>query len=787
MGFVAEDLRSAIRTLRRWPALSITAVAILAIGIGANTAVYSLAEQVLNRPSPFREPERLVLLTEKRGQVYTTPASETWLAWRDHARTVEGTVAWGGAYGNLRTAADRVIEAKGCFARPGFFRFLGVEPFLGRGLASEDGESSAPAIVLSHRLWRELYGGDQGVLGQWLELDGEPYEVVGVLPRGFQLPLEPQARFWLSNAPRGQEHLVTAVLGRLAAGATHDDATRELSALAGEIVEGLEATVGPFEPLSLRVRPLVAVAWLSGAVLLIVCATIASLLLARGEVRAGELAMRSVLGAGWRPLVTQALAESLLLAGLGGGMGLLLALWISEPVLALIPPIHGDLDLEVGRLDRGHLLFTGLVSLAVGIVCGLVPAWHAASRDPGSIVVPATLTGTSKGSARWRQGLVVLTVAVSFTLLLGTVLVAHQVSSWAWIDRGFEPEGLWSLTVELPKTRYVDWQSRAELHDQILDQLTDRRLPRGESVALGGGLSRQMGSHAVTEIEPECQPTGSGEELVTMTAAAPRFFEVVGLNLRKGRGFHVTDRTAAIPPVVVNSALAERFWPDADPIGRRIGFGGLGCLEIVGVVDGWVKPGTHPDREAIFVPHWVPVPSSLAFLVRGESGPPETLALLRQRTEILEPEAKFTTLAVPHLIADPEWFETLRYFAMLGLFVLIAILLTTIGLYSIVTHGVRRRQSEIGVRITLGAQRWQILRTEILAGLRPVALGVVVGLLATAALSRIVDSWVYGSNLWQPVYVAIATFLLFTVCTVAAWIPARQATRVDPVVVLRRE
>ena len=784
MTILVEDLKSAVRTSRRWPTLSITAVVILAIGIGANTAVYSLAEQVLSRPSPFREPERLVSLSEKRGLLESMPGEATFFSWRDHARTLEGLHSWGAYVMTLRTA-EQETKVQGGHVRPGFFQFLGVEPFLGRGLASENGEpGSSHVVVLTHSLWRELYGGDRAALGQWLDINEEPYEVVGILPPGIEFTI---AHFWIPFDAPQHRAAPLGVVGRLAPGATREAAKQELSTLAREVDDGLEATVAPFAETPYRFRQLFGLGWLSGAVLLIVCGTVASLLLARSELRSEELAIRSAIGAGRLRLTTQLLVESLFLAVLGGGLGLLFALWMSDAILSVMTALGGEWDLDAGSLNTHHLAFNFIIALGAGVLCGLIPSKHASSPDLGSTLVQASVTGSTQSRNRWRQVLVTTKVMVSFTLLMWIVLMVQQTNARHWRDPGFEPEGLWSLEIELPEDRYPDGKSRAAFHDQVLESINV--LSEGDEVTLGGGLTSRPVPMTHSRIEPECQPFEEVEEGIAMTAVGPGYFDVLRQPLRQGRAFLESDRFAPQPPIVINTSLADRFWPNTNPVGRQISFSKMeDCFRIVGVVQDASTTWTHPPGLiGAYLPHWRPSFSRLTLIARSNGSDPALLRILRRRVSTLEPDAQVTTHSAPRLLESPHLADRLRFLAMTGLFVLVAVLLTTAGIYSIVTYSVSRRRAEIGVRMTLGAHRGQILRSAVLGALRPVAIGIALGVLSSLAVGKAIEATIYLVDFWHPAYLTTTAVLLLALCTVAAWIPARQATRFDPVVVLRRE
>ena len=798
-----RDLVLAVRMLRRRPAFTGLAVTVLALAIGANTAIFSVVEGVLLRAPAFEDPGRLVFVWEARpaqNQIRNVVASYNYARWRERATSFIGIAAFTHSRVNLTGGGDPE-QLDAARATGNLFAVLGVRPFLGRALADEDSRpQAAPVVVLSEGFWRRRFAADPGIVGRSLVLDGRPTTVVGVMPQSFQLPAGKAA--WLPltldqelrDSWRGRWLTVVARLGpettlaqaRDEMARLHEDLARELPAYN----TGWTTNVFSLPADLVRdVRPALTV--LMGAVsllLLVACANVANLLLARALSREREVAIRSALGASPGRLVRQLLAESLLLGVLGGVAGLLLGAWLLQGLLALLPA-EVRLVAHVG-LNPAVLAFTAAVSLASAILFGLVPALQQARPS----LVPALkeggqTRGASHARRRLKAALVVSEIALALVLTAGTGLLLRSFWRLANVDPGFRPQGVLTVPVGLPDRTYPTAERQAAFIREAVARAS--RLPGVEAAAamsatpLGGGGSATRFRVLDRPVPPRGEEPSTNVRIVT-----PGLFRTLAIPLLAGRDFDERDVAGRPAVVVVSRGLAREFWPDKNPLGQRVSLSWDGWTEaeVVGVV-GNVRFNTL-DRDMPRVMYWPQAQLANAFmaLLVRTSGPPLSLVpAMRQELAALDrdlPPGRFRTLDE---VAAGSLDQPRFLLRLLAAFALVALALAAVGVYGVMSYTVGERIPEVGVRLAIGASPGDIVRLILGEGLALGAAGIAIGLVLTAAGAGALGTLLYEVPPRDPVSLAAVAALLLLATLAAAWLPARRAARTDPLKALRAE
>ncbi|HEX5707633.1 MAG TPA: ABC transporter permease [Pyrinomonadaceae bacterium] len=817
MGTLSQDLRYALRGLWKSPSFALVSVIVLALGIGANTAIFSVVNAVVLRPLPYKDPETLVAVWETMpGNDERSVAPGNFADWRIESRAFEQLAAYSSAALNLTSDGDPE-RLSGAAVTPNFFDTLGVAPALGRALTPEDGAREEAVVVLGHGLWQRRFGADARAVGRTLTLDGKPYEVVGVMPQGFAFP--ERAELWVAGqrgsavppslsaqfpesdlAASRDIHIYSAV-GRLRAGVTSDEARAELSAVMGRLAdehpdtnEGLGANVVPLHrQLVGDVRATLYI--LLGAValvLLIACTNVANLLLARATRRERELAIRIALGAGRARLVRQMLTESLLLSLAGGALGLLVALWGIDLFVSLSP---GDIPRlgEVG-LDARLLGFTLVVSLATGVGFGLLPALQATRLDPQIALREGGAKATEgRRRRRARNLLVVSEIALAQLLLVGAGLLMLSFLRLQAVNPGFDAENVLTARVALPPAKYGDTAKKVAFYDAVLERL--RALPGVRSAGLVMNLplgGSRMNRGFVVEGRPEAR----ADENVTVDyqVVSRDYFETMRIPVRSGRGFTDADTPESPRAALVSESMARKYFPGEDPVGKRIAFGDAKRAEswrtIVGVVgdvrhasmDAQPFPGAYTlygqDKES-----W----SRVAFVVRTEADPKGLAAAVRREILAVDPQQPVSNIQTMEETLSASIKRPRFVTALLGVLASVALALAVVGIYGLMSYTVTERTHEIGVRMALGAQTRDVLRLIVGEGLWLTVAGVGCGLVGALILTRLMSKLLYGVSATDAATFAAVSLVLATVALVACFIPARRATKVDPMVALRYE
>jgi len=814
MATLIQDLRYGLRMLARSPGFTAVAVLTLALGIGANTAIFSVVNAVMLRPLPFHDPDRLVRVVSfrLRDGIDDNSSYPDFLDWRAQNHVFERM----GVYetsGFALTGGGQAVHLSGATVSADMFSLLGVKPFLGRTpLPGEDkpgAVNGSDPVMLSHRFWRERFGADPKIVGQTIQLDYKTATIVGVMPDGFQFPLQGgRIDLWTTiardsedgeksmAAQRGAHYL--DVIARLKPTVTIAQAQAEMStivsALNKQYPENAPRGAGIVPELSYMVRDvrpaLLALLGAVGCVLLIACANVANLLLARATSRQREMAIRAALGAGKGRMVRQVLTESLVLALAGGALGALLSLWVIDLLLRLIPADNPRLA-EI-HLDSQVLLFTIGLSLLTGLLFGMAPALQV-SRSMLSESLKEGGRGATEGVHRHRArgALVVAEVAVAAMLLVGAGLLLKSFARLERVDPGFESHRVVAFAVQLPGSRYSTART-LDVFQQILARLNHLPGVRSASALFPLPLN---GGEVETMFGIEERPVAEAERPRTVyTWVEPGLFRTLGIPLLQGRDFTPRDDLNATPVVIINQALAERYFPHVNPVGKRIKAGiGNGykqppMREIIGVVGDVKLHGLQAEvTPAVYVSVAQSPFDGMNFVVRTEVDPASVITAARNEVAAVDKDLPVfdvktldqyvsESVAAPHLIS-----------LLLGIFAGLALALAAVGLYGVIAYSVVQRTHEFGVRMALGAEREDVLKMVLRQGLVLTLAGVGIGLLGALALTRFLASLLFGVRPNDPATFAGVLLVMTAVALLASYTPARRATKVDPMVALRYE
>jgi putative ABC transport system permease protein len=808
MGTLIQDVRYGLRGLRHNFAFTVVAVCSLALGIGANTAIFSLVNAVLLKPLPFRDAERLVLVWEEQpkiGAVRDNVPPATYVDWKNqnHVFDEVGALTWQ-SYNLTGEGEPEKVATYGVTAN--IFPMLGVEPALGRNfLADEDKPGGARVVILSHGLWQRRYGGEQSIIGRDILLNGEKHTVVGVMPAGFQF-LQSYIGMWVPAAlsqeelTRRNENTLT-VLARLKSGVTPAQAQADIGAITARIAhdfpddaDGVESSVVPLrDQLSGSARrPLLLLLSAVGFVLLIACANVANLLLARAARRRKEIAVRAALGAGrWR-IVRQLLTESVLLSVLGGICGLLLAAWGFEFLKKLIPDA---LSLSTNlKLSLPVLGYAMAISLITGIVFGLAPALQVSRTDLNDALKQGGGRGSLNASGRLRGALVMAEAALALVLLVGAGLMIQTIFHLRAQYAPFQPQQLLTVRTVLPQNKYSTLPKRAAFYDQVLERV--QQIPGVVSAGYTTSVPLQWkGGANGFMLEGPPPPPGVVTNAIHRQVSA-NYLQTVGFKLREGRYFDEHDNQQSMPVVIINERMARQFWNDESPLGKRINFGGAKETDpwrtIVGVVADVREMGMDaPIKAEMYIPYrqiaTFPFYKPRDLVIRTEGDPVSIVPAVRREVHAVDPDQPLSNIATMDEQLSEETGSRGLAMTLLSSFAGLALLLATIGIYGVLAYFVTQHVPEIGVRLALGAQPRDILALVLKKGMSLVLGGVAIGLLASFALTRLMSGLLFGIGANDPLTFAGVALLLVVVALVACLVPARRATKVDPMIALRYE
>jgi putative ABC transport system permease protein len=804
MGDLWQDFSYGLRMLRKSPSFTSIAVLTLALAIGANTAIFSVVNAVLLNPLPFSEPDRLVtfwLSAPQKGLPVVELPQALFVYFRDRNRTFEKTAIFGSAGFNLTGAGD-AERLNGTNVTFDFFNILGQQPLHGRAfLPHEDTPGKNLVAILSYALWQRRFGGDPGIVGKSLNLNSIPTVVVGIMPPGFDFPNKSELWIPMGLNPQVMNCWCYPGIGRLRPGLTPADAQREIAALADDFGRERDpnaqgGSIGVAETLLRTVvgqvrGPLVVLLCAVGLVLLIACANIANLLLARANSRSREIAVRCCLGASALRIVRQLLVESFLLALAGAGGGLLLAYWclkgLKRLALADVPRI------EQVRLDPTVLIFTLAVALLTGLLLGLAPALRGARINLQGYLKEGVRSTPSLFTRRWNHAFVITQFALSLVLLIGTALLLQSFQRLLSVNPGFRPGNILTARLSLPSRKYTDQSQVRHFYRQLLERVGS--LPGVRSAGLSQNVPFNPGNWQ-DEFIVQGQEPGSGEPILVVStrSATPGFFETMGIPLLSGRPFQDTDDESAPLVAIVDEKLARKYWPGGDAIGRRIRRGNLSnsvnnpWLTIVGVVAS-VKH-TRLDEDSSFYlyrPHAQQVPWMAYLVVRSTDDPQALTNAVRSQVSALDPEVPlFAIDTMQEAVARSLNTRRLTSVLLAGL-AATASLLAVLGIYGVMSLSVSSRTSEIGIRMALGARQSSVLQLVVKQGMKLAIIGVTIGLAVAHSLTGLMKSLLFGVSPTDPATFAVIALLFIGVALLACFIPARRATTVDPMVALRYE
>jgi putative ABC transport system permease protein len=808
MEIVVHDLRYALRVLARNPGFTAIAILTLALGIGANTAIFSVVNAVLLRPLEFRDPARLVIVAEKSSFPVISTSYQNWLDWSDQSHSFESMEGTRGATLTL-TGAGEPERLNARMVTAGLFSLLGVNTIAGRTFtADEDRAGGTPVVLLSYGLWQRRFGGTQEILGKPINLDSQPYTVVGVLPPGFQV-LQPADVFvpfmpWAKTLPDDRNwHPGIIALARLKPGIAREQARTEMVAITKRLEQqyptyntGTSADiVGLQEQMVKNVRP--ALILLLGAVsfvLLIACVNVANLLLARSASRGREVAIRTSMGASRSRIVRQLLTESVLVSLAGGVLGLLMASAALGPLLKISA---GSVPAAFSvTLDRSVLMFTVALSVLTGLVFGLVPALRTAKFDLRESLNEGSRGSTAgPGQHRLRAALVATEIALAMLLLVGSGLLLRSFSRLQEVPPGFQADHLLVADIPLSQNAYAKPEQRFEFFDRLVDR--SKALPGVRSAAAASFLP-VSGGGGIIHFNIYGRPPKTPHEFIAAgyRTVTPDYFETLGAPLLQGRLFTPADTDKSPAVVVINATMARTFFPGESPLGKRMQLGALPdkdvpWMEVVGVVGDLLQGLDLAPAAEMYLPYrqadaLLPV-FQMSVVLRTAADPLTQTAALRSALAEIDPNQPLVKVRsmeenMSASVAQPR-FRTW----LIGIFAGLALLLAAIGVYGVMSYTVTQRTSEIGIRITLGAQSTDVFRSIVGEGARIALLGVAVGLIAALALTRLLRTFLYGISASDPATFLAVAVLLTLISVAACYFPARRATRVDPIVALRYE
>ncbi len=804
-----QDIRYAVRILAKRPGFTLVAVLALALGIGANSAIFSVFNTVLLRPLPYREPDRLVLIWTR----FLPDLPQNWVSgpevidFRERNSSLEDLAALAWPNFNL-TGVGEPEQLQGGAVTANLFPLLGVAPQYGRVFRPEEDQPGAGRVViLSHGLWQRRFGGDPQMVGKTISLNGAANTVVGVMPPDFGI-LPPDAQspmqvdlwtpFALDFKQQSRGSHFIRVIARLKPGVTLEQARADMDAVAEQMDKafyndfGFGVTVAPLHGHVVRnVRPaLLVLLGAVGFVLLIACANVANLLLANAVAREKEIAVRAALGAGrWR-ILRQLMIESVALGLFSGLVGLLLAFFGLKALVALAPDNLPRVD-EIA-IDWRVLGFTLGVSLLTGLIFGLAPAWQASKLDfHDALKEGGRGGGGGSRGRRLRSALVVAEVALSLVLLTGAGLMARSFLRLQVVDPGFNPDNVLTMRLQLPQSRYSQPEQIVGFYQSLIERV--KSLPGVENAGVISNLpmSGAYSSGTITVETPQASQQNASFE-ADWRRVSPDYHRTMNVALLRGRYFSEQDKADGPLAVIVDESFAKRFWPDGDPIGQRVKRGGAQSTQpwftIVGVVRHVKDYGLNEEgRERVYFPI-AQFPSNAVYLAARTKGDPLAMAAAtRGAVWSLDPNQPVSRIRamdeyVYSSAAQPR-FNTL----LLTIFATVALILAAVGVYGVMNYSVTQRTHEIGIRMALGGERKHIVRLVVGEGLALVGAGVVLGVTGALAVTRLMSGLLFGVSATDPVTFATIALLLIAVAILACYIPARRATKVDPMIALRYE
>jgi predicted permease len=802
-----QDLRYGFRTLIKKPGFVLVAVVTLALGIGGSTAIFSVVNAALIKGLPYRSSDQLYHLWERTPQKEFNKREFSYPDYQDYQQNsvFDGLAAYSGA-GAILSGSGEPESVPAVRASANFFNVLGVDPIVGRTFQPDEDKPGGPKVtILTYGLWQRRFGGDASIVGRAITINGESYTVIGVLPASFQFALRP-ADLWLPYQPTPNQLSRrfmhgTNLIGRLKSGVTADQAQSELSVIAGRIEQqfkeshaGTVATLVPLqEEVVGTVRPILMVLLAAvGFVLLIACANVASLLLTRSLARAKEVAIRSALGASrWR-VIRQLLTESVVLSVIGGAAGLLIAYWGTPSLVTALPQsqLNAMPFLKSLHIDARILAFSFVLSLLTGIFFGLAPALQSSRLDLNETLKEGGRNSSAGAGHRLRSALVVSEIALAVVLLIGAGLMMKSLYRLLQTNVGFNTENLLTMTVILPATKYTENSQSINFNDQLRERVQSLAGVSGAGTVnilpLNGGNTTRF------NIEGDPVPPPGQEVEANIRTVSDNYFQTLGIPLLAGRNFDASDKPNGQGVVIIGKSVADRMFAGRDPIGRKIKYSAIdapGDL-IVGVVGDVKITGLDQAIKPVLYYPFRQNGSIFSNLVLRTNSDTTTLAnMVRNEIRSIEPEAAILNINTMNEVIAQTPASFMRRFPALviSIFAGIALLLASIGIYGVVSYSVSQQTHFIGVRMALGASPVDIQKMVMKQGLWLALLGVGIGVAASVGVMRLLNDLLFGVTTTDATTFAVVTGTLFVVALLACYLPARRATKVDPLVALRYE
>jgi len=805
MQALLRDIDFGARVLCKNPAFTVAAILTLALGIGANTAIFTVTNALLLRPFPYRDPERLVIVGAKDQNKDFGGTLLRYELLRDRNQSFDGVAAFTTDNFNL-TGREEPLQVPIARVSANFFSLLGVQPRLGRSFTEDEGRPEGkPVVLLSDAIWRSRFNGDPNIVGQTVTLDTTPHTIVGVLPPNVQFPFVGEADIW---TPRYFEYTLMSTqrlrmgvgylgyLARMRPGTTSASAEAELAVLNRQYREenpnapdadpNVVMTADPLRDMVVaNVRSKVLI--LTGAVavaLLIACANVTSLLLSRGLTRRREIAVRTALGASRRSVVQQLLTESMLIAGVAGVLGIGLS-WIATRALVQWGGEQLPQGIPVG-IDLRVLLFTVGISLLTGVIFGTLPALQLARTD-----LQSTLRDEGRGSSaghgrvRMKSVLVVGQVALSLLLLIGAGLLLRSFGKLLQVDPGFEAHNVLAMNVSLPTVKYAKPEQQIAFFDELLRRV--RAMPGVRDAAISAAMPLTW--KRITPVLPEGQPNVplAQRPFLDIEAISPQWFQTMRVPLRGGRAFTDADNAQSPKVVIVNETFARRFWPNQNPVGKHVVVGRWpDAAEVIGVAADVKNKGLAQDTQAQLYLAFPQLPwGNMNLLVRTSVPPLSITSAVRAQISAVDPDQPVTGIQTVDELMDSSRAQPRFTMMLLSFFSATALALAVIGIYGMLAYFVAERRVELGIRLALGAERADIVRMVLRQGMVLVLSGIVIGLVASLAMSKLMSSLLYDVSVHDARTFALMPALFLGIALLASYLPARRATKVDPVEALR--
>jgi putative ABC transport system permease protein len=793
MDTLRQDIRFALRSLAKSPLLTAAAIASLGLGIGANASIFSAIDVFMIRPLAFERANELVAVwttSPERGWTRASSSIPDYLDWRAESRALE-LAAYTSAGFNL-AGADRVERLRGMRVSSNFFDVLRRRPVLGRGFRPEEERADGPRVaVLGDATWRNAFGAAPDIIGRVVRLDGEPYEIVGVMPRRVGFGGEPE--IWVPFRFAGDEPRTSrsaAVLGRIRPGHDLNRARSELGMLQqriGQVHTGSAGTGVNVVPLrqdwfneGFRQGSLIS-GFAVFFVLLIACANVANLLLARAATREREVALRTVIGAGRGRIVRQLLTESVGLALAGGALGLALSVIGIRGIRGLFPP--GMIGIEDITLNARVVGFAVTLSLLSGLIFGLAPALRNAGVDLKTILTDAGRGTTGARGGRMRSALVVAEISLAMVLLVSSTLLVQAFVKIRTADLGFRVDDVVTMSIVLPATKYADVESLDAFQAQLFEGV--RALPGVERVATTNALPMRDGRSQYYTLPDRPAPEPGREPVVGTRHVSAGYFEALDIRVVAGRGFTDRDTRGAPPVAVVNEIFAAQQWPDGSPVGRRITFAGVD-YEIVGIAAATRDWGPDDDAPAqVFLPAAQLDNRTLHLVVRTSLPPAAVFEPIRDVVRAIDADQPVYGLVTLRDVLRDALGGSLAMAKVMAVLALIAFVLAAVGVYGVMAYTVAQRTQELGIRMAIGAQRPDVLRLVLRRGAIITGAGIGIGLLLSLGATRALAFFLFGVSPFHPFAFATVPLLLAATGLLASWLPALRATRVDPLIALR--